>query len=282
MEYRKRIIYPLNPYSEIKTEPLVTEQSGIRVNKQSVLNKQPNKETGIDEWKGVGTVSNNYLLINNKDVKDVAWQIADSTDMSWGEGKTFWDGKRFMYTLKTTESVGQVSKGDDVALGLQFWNSYDGSTSFSMRYMLYRLACLNGMTFNHAFQTHKFKHMPSSENWDEIIDSHHQRIKGALEGDVKNVVNNLSNLTRQDLDIGQIRKIRYILDNIPTNTWGSVMDRYLLDEPNFTAWDLLNAATHVTWHKEKQTKATLDQNAIMTESIMEAFNYPDVDNIPIA
>ena len=96
MEHQTKVIYPLNPYSEIRTEPLITEESGIRINKQSVMNKQPNKDTGIEEWKGVGTVSNNYLLINNSEVKDVAHEIAEGTALDWPEGKTFWDGKRFM------------------------------------------------------------------------------------------------------------------------------------------------------------------------------------------
>ena len=273
MEYQKKQSYPLNPYSEIRTEPLITEESGIRINKQSVMNMQPNKDTGIEEWKGVGTVSNNYLLINNSEVRDIANEIADKTDLEWEQGKSFWDGKRFMYTLKTTEPVGEVAVGDDVALGLQFWNSYDGSTSFSMRYMLYRLACLNGMTFNHEFESHKFKHTPASENWDEIINSHHNRIKGALEGDVQTVIDRMSKLTKVELEQKDLRKLRCMLTTIPSGTWGNIVDQFLLEEPNFTGWDMLNASTNVTWHREKMNKASLDQNAILTETIMEAFAH---------
>ena len=239
------------------------------------MNKQPNRDTGIEEGKGVGTVSNNYLLINNKDVKDVAWEIAEPSNLEWTEGKTFWDGKRFMYTLKTVDPVGEVGVGDDIALGLQFWNSYDGSTAFSMRYMLYRLACLNGMTFNHEFQSHRFKHTPKSENWEEIITGHHDRIKGALRGDVKNVIAKMRNLTDVELTTDKLRKLRFMMPTIPVNTWGNIMDRFLLEEPKKTGWDMLNAATNVTWHKEKQSKATLDQNAVLTETIMEAFGYPE-------
>ena len=175
-----------------------------------------------------------------------------------------------MYTLKTTDPVGEVGVGDDIALGLQFWNSYDGSTAFSMRYMLYRLACLNGMTFNDEFQSYKFKHTPKSENWDEIIDGHHKRIQGALEGDVKQVIERMRKLTDVNMDPVNLRKLRFILNTIPVNTWGNIMDRFLLEEPKMTGWDMLNAATNVTWHKDKQTKANLDQNAIVTEGIMTA------------
>ena len=234
------------------------------------MNKQPNRDTGIEEWKGVGTVSNNYLLINNDDVRDVAWQIAEPSNLEWTEGKTFWDGKRFMYTLKTVDPVGEVGVGDDIALGLQFWNSYDGSTAFQMRYMLYRLACLNGMTFNNEFQSYKFRHTPASENWDEIIDGHHKRIQGALEGDVKQVIERMRKLTDVNMDPVNLRKLRFILNTIPVNTWGKIMDRFLLEEPKMTGWDMLNAATNVTWHKDKQTKANLDQNAVVTEGIMAA------------
>ena len=237
------------------------------------MNKQPNKETGIEEWKGVGTVSNNYLLINNSEVRDVANEIADKTDFQWTEGKTFWDGKRFMYTLKTTDPVGEVKVGDDIALGLQFWNSYDGSTAFSFRYMLYRLACLNGMTFNETFNSYRFKHQPQSEGWDETILRNSDRInKSTMDGTLEEVLARIKCMTEVELNINDLGVLRdKSLNKLPSGLWGEVVDRFLLKEPDITAWDMLNAGTNVLWHKEKPTKASLDQNAYLTEGVIQAF-----------
>lgn len=237
------------------------------------MNKQPNKETGIEEWKGVGTVSNNYLLINNSEVRDVANEIADKTDFQWTEGKTFWDGKRFMYTLKTTDPVGEVKVGDDIALGLQFWNSYDGSTAFSFRYMLYRLACLNGMTFNETFNSYRFKHQPQSEGWDETILRNSDRInKSTMDGTLEEVLARIKCMTEVELNINDLGVLRdKSLNKLPSGLWGEVVDRFLLEEPDITAWDMLNAGTNVLWHKEKPTKASLDQNAYLTEGVIQAF-----------
>ena len=237
------------------------------------MNKQPNKETGIEEWKGVGTVSNNYLLINNSEVRDVANEIADKTDFQWTEGKTFWDGKRFMYTLKTTDPVGEVKLGDDIALGLQFWNSYDGSTAFSFRYMLYRLACLNGMTFNETFNSYRFKHQPQSEGWDETILRNSDRInKSTMDGTLEEVLARIKCMTEVELNINDLGVLRdKSLNKLPSGLWGEVVDRFLLGEPDITAWDMLNAGTNVLWHKEKPTKASLDQNAYLTEGVINAF-----------
>ena len=237
------------------------------------MNKQPNKETGIEEWKGVGTVSNNYLLINNSEVRDVANEIADKTDFQWTEGKTFWDGKRFMYTLKTTDPVGEVKVGDDIALGLQFWNSYDGSTAFSFRYMLYRLACLNGMTFNETFNSYRFKHQPQSEGWDETILRNSDRInKSTMDGTLEEVLARIKCMTEVELNINDLGVLRdKSLNKLPSGLWGEVVDRFLLEEPDITAWDMLNAGTNVLWHKEKPTKASLDQNAYLTEGVINAF-----------
>ena len=218
-------------------------------------------------------MSENYLLINNSDVKDIAWQIADKTDYQWSEAKTFWDGKRFMYTLKTQDPIGNVKVGDDVALGLQFWNSYDGSTSFSMRYMLYRLACLNGMTFSDTFNSYRFKHSPSSEGWDQIILDNSKRINDStMNGSLEEVLNKMTNLSKREISVDSLAHIRdNELEKLPAGTWGEVMDHFLLEEPENTAWDLLNAGTNVLWHKEKPTKASLDQNAYVTEGIIKAF-----------
>ena len=266
-------IYPLTPYSEIRTEPLITEMSGMRVNKLSVMNWQPNKDTGIEEDTGVGVVSENYLLINNSEVKEVAWEIADKTDFQWNEGRTFWDGKRFMYTLKTNEPVGTVKVGDDVALGLQFWNSYDGSTAFSFRYMLYRLACLNGMTFTDTFHSYRFKHQPKSQNWDQTILDNSKRINESIgDGTLEDVLARMKCMSKTQLyidDLGLLRKEH--LNKLPTNTWGEIIDRFLTEEPDYTAWDMLNAGTNVLWHKEKPTKASLDHNAYVTEGVINAF-----------
>ena len=42
---------------------------------------------------------------------------------------------------------------DKLNLGIQFWNSYDGSRSFGFSLMLYRLICTNGMMSNSIYKT---------------------------------------------------------------------------------------------------------------------------------
>ena len=55
------------------------------------------------------------------------------------------------------------------------------------------------------------------------------------------------------------------LDNIPTGTWGSVVDRFLTK--GNSGWDLLNAATDELWHKEKPTVASYNHNATIVDGL---------------
>ena len=57
----------MNPYADIRKVPL--DYQGVQSSAYSVQTYNINKKTDMLEWKEVGTVSNNYLLVPNKDVE---------------------------------------------------------------------------------------------------------------------------------------------------------------------------------------------------------------------
>ena len=258
----------MNPYSPIRKVPL--DYQGIQSNAFSVQMEREDKE-GIRKYKEVGTVSNNYLLVPNTEVRDMAVQIADQSGINFTEDKTFFDGKRYITSyIAKDDSIDEVAVGDDVSIGFQMWNSYDGSTSLGFRMMIYRLACLNGMMSHTNLSKYRFRHSPDSENWDEELENVAHTLTAASRGDNNNVhdtIKNFKSLNREELDLHRFRRLRgYYLNDIPTQLWGAIIDRYIKKD-RYNGWEFLNAATDELWHKEKPTVASYNHNATIVDGL---------------
>lgn len=257
----------MNPYSDIRKVPL--DYQGIQSNAYSVQRQDIDKE-GQFKWKEVGTVSNNYLLVPNSDVREMAESIADKGGAHFEHDKTFFDGRRYVISyIAKEETLGEVAVGDDVSIGFQLWNSYDGSTSLGFRMMIYRLACLNGMMSHTVLNKHRFRHSPDSENWEDELSNVGNVLETAANGNnpaVKDMIVNFRRLHNAQVDVNELSDIRFNhLDKIPTSIWGAVVDRFLHKENS--GWDLLNAATDELWHKEKATVASYNQNATIVDGL---------------
>ena len=129
--------------TNIRKEPLTstdgTASAAWSVQREDWI-KEDNGETVIESpiWKEVGIVSDKYLLINNKSVVDKIKTIADTSPYDFKTDKIFWNGKQFMYSMITEDLKYDVGKGDDIALGMMIWNSYDGSTALHFKLYLQR------------------------------------------------------------------------------------------------------------------------------------------------
>jgi hypothetical protein len=131
----------MNPYAPIRKVPLDFE--GIASSAYAV--QQERWKDGTAHWKEVGVVGNKYMLLPNQEVKDAAEQVAEASSIDFTLDKTFYNGKNFALSYKSEHTIGEVVPGDDVAIGMQFWNSYDGTKAFGFAIMLYRLICTNGI-----------------------------------------------------------------------------------------------------------------------------------------
>ena len=257
----------MNPYAEIRKVPL--DYQGVQSSAYSVQTRQ--EDNRINPWKEVGTVSSNYLLVPNSEVRDMATHIASESGITFETDKTYYDGKRYVHSLIAKDTdLGEVTVGDNIALGFQMWNSYDGSTSLGFRMMLYRLVCLNGMTSKINLSKYRFRHSPLSENWDKELENVAHSLKAASRGDdnsVHTMINKFKSLNETTIDMNELERIRkeYIND-IPTQLWGSVMDRFFSKE-NYSGWNFLNASTDELWHKEKPTIASFNHNATIVDGL---------------
>jgi len=269
----------MNPYLPIRKVPL--DYNGISSSAFAVQMKhEPGKDDSIAEmainpWKEVGVVGHSYLLVDNDSVRKAAEQVAEESKLQFIHDKTFFNGRSYAYSLKSDHVVGEVTQGDDVALGMQFWNSYDGSKAFGFAMMLYRLVCTNGMMSKDHFSTYRFKHQPSNENWEDSLTEVVTNINNLSNGSqgIDGLMKNLRSLDRLKVTTSELGRLRHNhLKDVPVQLWGNIVDRYT-DPHNHiphNGWTLLNTATDLLWHKEKPTVSSYGQNATIVDGLCQA------------
>ena len=269
----------MNPYLPIRKVPL--DYNGISSSAYAVQMKHPGSTDKMPEWKEAGVVGNSYMLLPNEEVKNAAHQVAKECNIEFVHDKTFFNGRSFVYSMKSSHVAGEIKAGDDVALGMQFWNSYDGSKAFGFAMMLYRLICTNGMMSKDHFNTYRFKHEPKSENWEENLEQVVTNINNLANGtlQLEQLISNLRKLNDLNVTTDVLGDIRHNhLQEIPVSIWGQIVDRFLLKanalqlppRDSYTGWELLNASTDLLWHKDNPTVATYGQNATIVDGLCKA------------
>ena len=255
------------PYNEIRKVPLDYEgitSSAFAVQRKDVDNK------GSHKWNECGVVGQNYLLIPNADVKEMANTISQECNAEFEESKEFFDGRRYFYGLVSKTHRVNIAKDDDIALGLGFWNSYDGSTALKMKMFLMRLVCTNGMMTNDHFNSYRFKHDHTSEGYEDEMIKVVDIINGCGDS-VQKISKNFRAMNALDMDIDALKIAREAIPALPVTTWGKVTDRYLqgyINEDKNTMWDFYNACTDVLWHDKKPTVASFQHNAYVTDNLL--------------
>ena len=263
----------IEPYSEIRKVPL--DYEGITSSAYAVQRHGEDKE-GRSFWKECGIVGSNYLLVPNSEVRDLANEIATESKHEWEPMKTFFDGKRYINFMQCKTETTEVAEGDDVALGMGFWNSYDGSTALQFRTFLVRLLCTNGMITKDYMNLMKFKHDKTSEDYEEQI------IKAAkvvdnCGPDIETVVKKMRTMVETPCDLNELAVIRNShLSDIPVTLWGKISSNFLNKESDkildgeAKIWDFYNSCTNVLWHEEKPTMASFEHNQRITDTFLNA------------
>jgi hypothetical protein len=258
----------LDPFAAIEKRPLLTED-GMKSRGFTVRIEDESASIG---WREVGVVSEDYLLVPNRDVRAMAHEITDKTGLEWDVSKTFFDGKRFVYALATTSDrlAAEVVPGDVLSLGLMFENSYDGSRRLAANLFANRLACSNGMLVPQFFARLRFKHGASSAGWEsETRDALSMIVRAG--GDLKRFADTARQLTSMPFETTEMERIRGGgLSRLPVSLWGKIIDRYLMHEERST-WGFLNAGTNVVWHNERGSVQDFNHNAAINAAVLEFY-----------
>ena len=254
----------LDPYADIEKVPLQTKD-GMKSRGYTVRLEDAREAAG---WREVGVVSEDYLLIPNRDVRDLASEIAMRAGGIWSLSKEFFDGRRYVYALVLRDRcLEDVAVGDPVGLGLMFENSYDGSRRLSASIFVNRLVCTNGMIAPKLFRRVRFKHDHSGANWEDETSKALEMLRHAPLG-LKDFVRAAKALTSLNMTTDELARIReHVLAKVPVTLWGKIVDQLLLHE-DLTGWGLMNAATAVLWHAEKATASDFAHNETITSALL--------------
>jgi hypothetical protein len=262
------------PYSDIRKVPL--DYEGITSSAFAVQRKDYQDKSGIEKWKECGVVGSNYLLVPNSEVKDLANEIAMESKHQWEPMKEYFDGKRFLYFMQSKSETTEIAEGDDVSLGMGFWNSYDGSTALQFRTFLVRLICTNGMITKDFMNLMRFKHNNKSEGYEgEIINA--AKVVDNCGEDIETVAKRMRKMVEMPVDLNELSVLREThLSHIPVTLWGKISTHFLQKESDkihhneVTMWDFYNACTDILWHDEKPTMASFEHNQVITDKLLGA------------
>ena len=263
----------IEPDGEIRKVPW--DFQGIKSSAYAVQRQELNDKKQTLDWKECGIVGSNYLLVPNSEVRDMATEIATESKLDWSEMKTFFDGKRYIHFMQSKTNTTEIAKGDDVALGMGFWNSYDGSTALQFRTFLVRLLCTNGMITKDFMNLMRFKHNKTSKGYeDEIINA--AKIVDNCGNDITEVTNRMRNMTETSVDLNELAVLRNTsLSEIPVTLWGKISSHFLEKEKDkildndTTMWDFYNSCTDTLWHDEKPTMASFEHNQKITDNLLQ-------------
>ena len=263
----------IHPYGEIRKVPL--DYQGIKSTAYAVQRQELDNRRGL-EWKECGIVGSNYLLVPNSEVKELADEIATESALTWEPMKTFFNGKQFAYFMQCKSDTTEIAKDDDIALGMAFWNSYDGSTALQFRTFLVRLVCTNGMITKDFMNLMKFKHNKTSEGYeDQIINA--AKVVDNCGEDVETVAKRMRRMVETPVSLNDLAVLRNsTLGHLPVTLWGKISTHFLNKESErildgeVTMWDFYNACTDVLWHDEKPTVASFEHNQVITDKLLGA------------
>jgi len=261
----------ISPFVPIIKTPTYSENSNT-LSGYSVEIEDPDTSTG---FRSVGTVSPNYLLMTNTEVRSLALEIALRSGMTFKETRIFWDGRKFMHIIDFDDESIEVSAGDAIGLSLVTKSSYDKSWRFEMALMGKRFVCDNGMISGEFFARVGFRHQKSFDpgyDWHLAVKDAMSIIQAAPD-DLARFVSGLRLLKGEAMTDEHIRSIWRLFPSIGSGIKGQIMERYVeREEP--TLFGFLNAGTNVFWHREKMTASDFSNNDVFsTQMLRYAFDH---------
>jgi len=196
-----------------------------------------------DTGQVISCMTNEYNLIKNEQVIDIASPIMNKYDAELKEVRTFSEGARSQWTWNFPNSTVDIGGGDFVNPTVTIRNSYDGSLEASATAGAFRLVCSNGMVIGIVLGRSSVKH----SIWTKDVD---------FEKIISSVVKKTGAIFTKDFPLLAETKVKTediasVIKMFPEQYTDTVVN-YMLGNEISTYWDLLNAATWVATHNMKR------------------------------
>lgn len=235
------------PDSPIRKEQAVADALGMHY---SVQIRDADGHWHLASSKG-RLLAPDYLLVNNRELKVMAEEVACATGFTWQPQREFFDGTRYLYSLVTDDLKVDVVPGDTIRLGILAKQSYDGTQRAAVEMFAERLVCSNGMRVKDQLFSFAFEHRSSTglhQEWQSELEraSYQLRHVGVR---FEQLVQRLRMLRAVSVGHREMHRFTKALpQGFPATTYGAIVRRFYAHEES-TAFGLLNACTWVTWHR---------------------------------
>lgn len=256
----------ISPFVDIRKDRLSDSVTGKPTNTFGVWVEDAEEEGG---WRSCGVVSENYLLLPNRKVRELALTIAEESGLAYRESRIFWDGSRFAHIIDFHEVREEVTEGDEVGLSLITRNSYDKTWKYDCALMGKHFICDNGALSGEFFARVSFKHLGGSSDqdaWEQVVKDGLSVIGGAGDN-LQRYVRGLRTLNAMKMDDALMRKVWNLTSGIGDSIRGKILTRYVQKEEP-TAYGLLQAGTYTLWHDQKATASNFQNNDIWVTSLL--------------
>lgn len=263
----------ISPFAPIVKTPNYSENSG----QLAGYSVEIEDDSAPHGFRHLGAVSGRYLLMTNREVADLAFEVAEGSGLPWAPGRIFWDGGRCAVVVDFGPDVSQdVSASGDgsdpVGLSLVFRTSYDRSWRFEATLMARRFLCGNGLLAGEFFGHVSFRHTTGSaaEDWRGVVRDG-LRLVHRAPADLARFVGALRALRRAQTSDRRLREALALFPQFGDALVGRVMRRYAEHEEP-TLFGLMQAGTNVLWHDPRQTAASWGHNDDLVSGLVRYAN----------
>ena len=263
----------LSPFAEIVKTPTFSENSG----QQTGYAVEIEDDHAPHGFRHLGNVSESYMLMTNREVTDLACEVAEASGLPWSVGRAFFDGGRYAVVVDfgpdVSQDVSAAGDGSDpVGLSLVLRTSYDQSWRFEAALMGRRFLCDNGLLSGEFFGRVSFRHTTgsASDDWRAVVRDG-LRLVHRAPGDLAVFVRALRQLRRAQTSDRRLREALGLFPQFGDSLIGKTMRRYAEHEEP-TLFGLMQAGTNVLWHDPKQTAASWSHNDALVTGLVEYAN----------
>ena len=212
-----------------------------------------------DTGKVLSCMTNDYKLVDNKQIIDTATPILKQHKAELKEAVSLGDGQKTVWKWIIPDVKMQVAKDDFMNPEIIIKNSYDGSMQVHILSGAFRLVCSNGMIIGNVINKHNYRHNVNSLNIDNLDESIERTIIQARK-------------VSEDFPMLKDKKLRqkHIIELIKLfpSTMSEFITQYLVANKPKDYWDLFNCATYLTSHKMNRKYNTTHR--------LESQIYPNV------
>ena len=263
----------LSPFAPILKSPTYSENSG----QQTGYAVEIEDDQAPHGYRHLGNVSARYLLLTNREVTDLACEVAEASGLPWSVGRAFWDGGRYAVVVDFGAGVAQDASAagdgsDPVGLSLVFRTSYDASWRFEAALMGRRFACDNGLLSGEFFGRVSFRHTTgsASDDWRNVVRDGLRLVHRAPH-DLAAFVRALRALRSAQTSDRRLREVLGLWPQFGDSLVGKIVRRYAeAEEP--TLFGLMQAGTNALWHDPKQTAASWGHNDALVTGLVRYAN----------